>query len=109
MDNNASDKKIKETKQMNFAEFELKLRTFSENAKSEDRYLLDEMKQAIIVFAMAEKFGEDNEIFLKNNEYEFETACRRLSEKYTDFSDDINYISRFVKEYYINNLIGGKN
>lgn len=93
---------------MNFKDFEFKLRILSDNIKSDDKHILDQMKHAIIVFAMAEKFGENNKIFLKNNELDFDTACRRLSEKYTDFSDYINYISRFVKEYYIYNLIGGK-
>lgn len=89
-----------ETLHKDFAAFEFNLRVISESILPVDRDLLNTIKQAIIVFSMAEKFNEENVIFLQNNKIDFDKSCKRLSEKYPNLSDKIKIIVNFMKKYY---------
>ena len=74
----------------------------------EDSFLLDAIKQAIIVFVMKDKFGETNGIFLNNMKNDFYDSIQKLEEKHTDIQSRTFYIKLFMKDFYFNK-IGFKN
>jgi len=68
----------------------------------EDSFLLDDIKQAVIVFVMKEKFEETNKIFLNNMKNDFYNAIQQLEEKHTDIQSRTFYIKLFMEDFYFN-------
>lgn len=69
----------------------------------EDDLLVDKVKQAIIVFALKDTFGEKNDVFLENVKDGFYRAMYRLKEKHPDIQ--MFYIKLFMEDFYFR---GGK-
>ena len=68
----------------------------------EDDFLLDNVKQTIIVYVMKDKFEENNEIFLNNMKNDFYNAIQKLEEKHTDIQSRTFIIKLFMEEFYFN-------
>lgn len=68
----------------------------------EDSFLLDEVKQAVIVYVMKDKFDETNEIFLNNMKNDFYNAIQKLEEKHTDIQSRTFTIKLFMEDFYFN-------
>lgn len=66
----------------------------------EDSFLLDNIKQAVIVYVMKDKFTETNEIFLNNMKNDFYNAIQKLEEKHTDIQSRTFYIKLFMEDFY---------
>lgn len=73
-----------------------------DNTDREDSFLLDDVKQAIIVFVMKDKFEETNEVFLNNMRNDFYNAIQKLEEKHTDIQSRTFYIKLFMEDFYFN-------
>lgn len=67
-----------------------------------DSFLLDDIKQAIIVFVMKDKFGETNEIFLTNMKNDFYNAINELEERHSDIKGRTEIIKMFMEDFYFN-------
>ena len=68
--------------------------------KEEDRLLIDDIKQAIIVFVMKDKFGETNAIFLENTKRNFYDAIQKLEKRHPDMRTF--QIKIFMEDFYFN-------
>lgn len=66
----------------------------------EDSFLLDDIKQAVIVYIMKDKFAENNEIFLNNMKNDFYNAIQKLEEKHTDIQSRTFTIKLFMEDFY---------
>lgn len=66
----------------------------------EDMMLMDDIKQAVIVFITKNKYKETNKVFLKNMKYEFYDAIKKLSERHSDINS--LPIILFMEDYYFN-------
>ncbi len=66
----------------------------------EDSFLLDDVKQAVIVYVMKDKFAETNEIFLNNMKNDFYNAIQKLEEKHTDIQSRTFTIKLFMEDFY---------
>ncbi len=66
----------------------------------EDSFLLDNVKQAVLVFVMKDKFEENNEIFLNNMKHDFYDAIQKLEERHTDIQPRTFYIKLFMEDFY---------
>ena len=66
----------------------------------EDSFLLDDIKQAVIVYVMKDKFTETNEIFLNNMKNDFYNAIQKLEEKHTDIQSRTWKIKLFMEDFY---------
>lgn len=71
-----------------------------EKTDREDSFLLDEVKQAVIVYVMKDKFEETNEIFLNNMKNDFYNAIQKLEEKHSDIQSRTFYIKLFMEDFY---------
>ncbi len=65
-----------------------------------DSFLLDDVKQAIIVYVMKDKFAETNEIFLDNMKNDFYNAIQELEERHTDIQSRTFTIKLFMEDFY---------
>ena len=72
----------------------------NEKTDREDDFLLDDIKQAIVVYTMKDKFKENNEVFLSNMEHDFYRAIEKLEEKHQDQKDKLSYIKLFMEDFY---------
>ena len=68
----------------------------------EDSFLLDDIKQAIIVFVMKDKFEETNEIFLNNMKNDFYSAIDKLEERHHDIKGKTRIVKLFMEDFYFN-------
>ena len=68
----------------------------------EDSFLLDDIKQTIIVFVMKDKFEETNEIFLGNMKNDFFCAINKLEERHPDIKGRTRIIKMFMEDFYFN-------
>lgn len=88
--------------------FEYKLRyllcELETHTDRKDSFLLDAIKQAIIIFAMKDKFGETNEILLNNMKNDFYDSIQKLEEKHTDIQAQTFYIRLFMEDFYFNKI-----
>lgn len=66
----------------------------------EDDFLLNDIKQAVIVYVMKDKFEETNEIFLNNMKNDFYNAIQKLEGKHTDIQSRTFYIKLFMEDFY---------
>lgn len=98
---------MKETKIDNkrYVEFEHTLRyllcELNNKTERKDDFLLDDIKQAIIVFSMKDKFEETNEIFLENMKTNFYNAIAELENRHTDIKHRTKIIKQFMEDYYL--------
>lgn len=68
----------------------------------EDSFLLDDIKQSIIVFVMKDKFEETNETFLANMKNDFYKAIDALEERHSDIKSRTWIIKMFMEDFYFN-------
>lgn len=68
----------------------------------EDSFLLNDIKQAVIVYTMKDKFTETNGIFLNNMRNDFYNAIQKLEEKHTDIQSRTWKIKLFMEDFYFN-------
>lgn len=66
----------------------------------EDSFLLDDIKQAVIVYVMKDKYEETNEIFLSNMKNDFYNAIQKLEEKHPDIQSRTSTIKLFMEDFY---------
>ena len=66
----------------------------------EDDFLVSDIKQSIIVFAMADECGEKSEIFLENKRNDFYNALKKLEERHPDISSKMLFIKLFMEDFY---------
>lgn len=66
----------------------------------EDDLLMNNINQAVIVFAMKDIFGENNEIFLGNMKNDFYNAIQKLEQKHPEVQTF--YIKLFMEDFYFN-------
>lgn len=96
-----------------FVEFEHRLRYMLCDLRAEvdlkDNYLLSDIQQSVIVFAMKDKLedSEDDlkkidEIFLSNMKNDFYSAIQELEEKHTDIKETALIIKLFMEDFYFN-------
>lgn len=69
----------------------------------EDSFLLDDIKQTVIVFVMKDKFGELNDVFLSNMKNDFYVAIEKLEERHSDIKGKTKIIKLFMEDFYFNN------
>lgn len=65
-----------------------------------DSFLLDDIKQTVIVFAMKDKFEESNDIFLANMKDNFYKAIKELNERHPDTTGKTEIIKLFMEDFY---------
>jgi len=65
-----------------------------------DDFLLDNVKQAVIVYVMKDRFAENNGIFLNNIKNDFYNAIQKLEEKHTDIQSRTWTIKLFMEDFY---------
>lgn len=96
----------KKSKKERWQHFEHSLRYLLCELKDEtdrkDSFLLDEIKEAIIVYVMKDKFEENNEIFLNNMKNDFYEGIRKLEEKHEDIASRTAIIKVFMEDFYFN-------
>ncbi len=84
--------------------FEHKLRyllcELKDKTDREDSFLLDNVKQAVLVFVMKDKFEETNEIFLNNMKNDFYNSIQKLEEKHTDIQSRTFMVKLFMEDFY---------
>lgn len=68
----------------------------------EDSFLLDDIKQTIIVFVMKDKFDETNAIFLENMKNDFYRAIDKLEERHSDIKSRTKTVKIFMEDFYFN-------
>lgn len=87
-----------------YVEFEHELRyllcELKDSTDREDDFLLDNIKQTVIVYVMKDKFVENNEIFLNNMKNDFYNAIQKLEEKHTDIQSRTFKIKLFMEDFY---------
>lgn len=69
----------------------------------EDLFLLEDIKQCIIVFSMKDRFAETNKIFLYNMKNDFYNGIKRLEENHADIKNSTTIIVSFMEDFYFNN------
>lgn len=67
---------------------------------TEDLFLLEDIKQSIIVFSMKDKFTETNQIFLDNMKNDFYNGLKKLEENHTDIKKQVKIIKSFMEDFY---------
>lgn len=67
-----------------------------------DRLAVDEIKQAVIVYVMKDKFNESNETFLSNMKTDFYNALNELEERHNDIKCQTLVIKLFMEDFYFN-------
>lgn len=72
------------------------------NTDRDDSFLLDDIKQAIIVFAMKDKFEETNENLLENMKNDFYESITKLEERHPDIKCRTTTIRMFMEKFYFN-------
>lgn len=86
--------------------FEITLRyllcELNDKTDRKDSFLLDDIKQSIIVFVMKDKFEETNKIFLENMKYDFYTAIDELEIRHPDIKGKTRTIKLFMEDFYFN-------
>lgn len=89
-----------------YIEFERNLRyllcELETPADRKDSFLLDDIKQAVIVFIMKDKFKESNDIFLTNMKDDFYKAIKELNERHPDVAGKTEFIKLFMEDFYFN-------
>lgn len=89
-----------------YMEFEHALRyllyELNNETERKDNFLLDDIKQTIIVFLMKDKFEETNEIFLENMKTDFYDAIAELENRHIDIKHKTKIIKQFMEDYYFN-------
>ena len=97
------------SKKERFMSFEMALKYFFEDInrlnvedkdKYEDMFLLDEVKQSIIIFMSKDMFNETNEILLNRAKRDFYEGLTKLKERYSEIP--ITTIVLFMEDYYFN-------
>lgn len=87
-----------------YIEFEHTLRYLlcerNNETEREDDFLLDNIKQTIIIFSMKDKFEETNEVFLKNMKAEFYDDIEELEKRHLDIKYETRIIKQFMEDYY---------
>ena len=68
----------------------------------EDMFLLDDIKQSILVFAMKDVYGERNNVSLNNMEYDFRRAATELQERHPAIAGKLKIIRLFMDDFYFN-------
>ena len=68
----------------------------------DDLFLINEIQHAAIVFAMADRFGEDSPVFLENTKVEFYASIRKLEGRHPELSGKLDRIRLFIEDYYLN-------
>lgn len=71
--------------------------------REEDLFLLEDIKQSIIVFSMKDRFAETNKILLDNMKNDFYNGIKRLEENHTDIKNGTKIIKSFMEDFYFNN------
>ena len=88
-----------------FVEFEHTLRYLfieRENKVTIDDYFsLESLYNSIMIFAMKERFSENNSIFLQNTEAFFYDSLKDLTRNHPDAEGKINIIKKFMEDFYI--------
>lgn len=69
---------------------------FDEN----DYRMYDDLKQAIIVYVMKDKFHETQCCFLGNFRVDFYDSIKKLAENHTDCKPPLEYIKKFMERHY---------
>lgn len=102
----ASKYERKKSNHERYVGFECDLRyllcELKDKTDKEDSFLLDDVKQAIIVYVMKDKFGETDEIFLGDMKKDFYNAIQKLEEKHTDIKSRTFTIKLFMEDFYFN-------
>jgi hypothetical protein len=97
---------IKNNARENFIEFEgelnFLLNDLNEEVVIEDYYLLDDIKHAIMVFAMKDKFNETNKTFLENTKRLFYDSSDKLENRHPSLKWRIKHVKQFMEMYYFN-------
>lgn len=87
-----------------YLEFESALRYFFYDVKNkvskDDALLLDDIKQAVIVFVMKDRFGESNDVFLSNMKSDFYEAIEQLEGRHPDVKNKTKVVKNFMEEFY---------
>lgn len=91
-----------------YLEFEHRLRyllcELKDKTDREDSFLLDDIKQTVIVFVMKDRFGELNDVFLSNMKNDFYTAIEKLEERHVDIKGKTKIIKLFMEDFYFNKI-----
>lgn len=102
----AIEREQKKSEHDRYINFEHKLRyllcELETPTDREDSFLLDDIKQAVIVFSMKDKFGEINDIFLANMKNDFYTAIEKLESRHPDIKSGTYVIKLFMEDFYFN-------
>ena len=76
------------------------LRELKDPLTIEDMLYYDDIKHCIMVFAIKDQFGEDNNVFLHNIKHDFYSAIEKLEEAHSDINCE--FIKSFVEDYFFN-------
>ena len=102
----AMRKEREKGKRERWTNFEHKLRyllcDLKDETDREDSFLLDDIKQSILVFVMKDQYGEENKIFLDNMKNDFYNVMKKLEEKHPDIKSRTFYIKLFMEDFYFN-------
>lgn len=66
----------------------------------EDYRMYDDLKQAIIVYVMKDKFYETQCCFLGNFRIDFYNAIEKIAKKHVDCATPLEYIKNFMEHHY---------
>lgn len=102
----AMNKEREKGKRERWINFENKLRyllcELKDETDREDSFLLDDIKQSILVFVMKDQYGENNRIFLDNMKNDFYDSIKKLEDKHHDITSRTFYIKLFMEDFYFN-------
>lgn len=100
------DKERSKTKHDRYLQFEHSLRyclcELKDKTDREDSFLLDDIKQSVLVFVMHNEYGENNEIFLSNMQNDFYNAIEKLVARHSDLDGKLKYVKLFMEDFYFN-------
>lgn len=106
LDDFAIEKERSRSKTERFQKFEHALRfllcELRDPTDREDDFLLNDIKQAVIVFGMKDAYGENNTTFLENMKFDFNNAIHKLETKHPDIDGRTFYIKLFMEDFYFN-------
>ncbi|MDF2879686.1 MAG: hypothetical protein K0R54_243 [Clostridiaceae bacterium] len=97
------DDERKKSKNIRYQEFEHNLRNLlselNDKTDREDDFLLDNIKQAIIVYLIKNESGENSKIFLANMKENYYISTKELVNKHPDLEIEILKMNLFVEDY----------
>lgn len=100
----AINRERSKSKHSRYLEFEHTLRyclcDLKDKTDRDDDFLLNDIKQTVIVYLMRNDYSELNNVFLSNMKNDFYRATTQLRERHSDLDWKMKVIELFMEDFY---------